>query len=920
MGFTMFGRYAIIAVSATLLGLPQLISGTVSGGEVPAPTCKAVSVNYITHSLPQQCLRTSRTQTVTVTATVSGSGGEGHSGVEPTTTTVTTVATTTRVLSKGLSFGKPNTNIEKSHASITTASTAINQSIPSSATAPVSSTPVPIEQLPKESDSDDSPLDTANFLSFEEWRAQNLAKAGQSTENFEYRVREPRNDPRAINNALDALGEDAEIELDFGFDSVPEYRIGRAERVATPAPAQTETLGGYSRSKDAGKTCKERFNYASFDCAATVHKTNPGSKGATAILVENKDNYMRNKCSQENKFFVVELCEDILVDTVVLANFEFFSSMFRTFRVSVSDRYPVKQNGWKDLGTFEARNTRQVQAFLIENPLIWARYLRVELLTHYGNEFYCPVSLLRVHGTTMMEEFKHQEELSRGEIEDDVREDVVPEAVAVGIQDIVITPAPTEAEKPVESYLEYTTTDLDETSAEIYEPNQDSVKRNLIDTPPPVCTPRALYDVYIFDPPRLAVCGVTHTSSTTLRTVRAHSEPETLINAGSISTASSKTVQSAPQASTKEHIAAAPSVQSLPQRETASTGIKSQAVSVTQEVKHNHPQQYHASPPPSPPSPPHAIPTTQESFFKTVHKRLQLLEQNATLSLQYIEDQSRILRDAFMKVEKRQMEKTAHFIQQLNTTFLIELLLYKQQYDQLWQSTVIALESQREQSEREMIAVSTRLTILADEMIFQKRMYQIQSVLLLITIGVVIFSRNGNLDTPLLQHMRTRSTLRMLDTPPSSPLPGVTISRAMSHRRHKSDDSITSPTFELSPPSPDDYMSPIESNESMPSGTQSSPATPSGTRPRRGWGHQFGPKLRVESKGRRWQRLPSPLGSAVGEDYDIKSPEDEEYERTMELDRETGLQTPEPSPEPEPERSSTQELTPETSSSGSSSS
>ncbi|KAI5849520.1 UNC-like C-terminal-domain-containing protein [Morchella snyderi] len=893
----MFGRYAIIAVSVVLLGLPQLISGAVPGGEVPAPTCKAVSVNYITHSLPQQCLRTSRTpQTVTITAIVSGSGGEGLSGVKPTTT----VATTTRVSSIGLSFGKLNTNIEKSHASIT-ASTTTNQSIPpSSATAPVSSTPVPIEQLPKESDSDDSPLDTANFLSFEEWRAQNLEKAGQSTENFEYRVREPRNDPRAINNALDALGEDAEIELDFGFDSVPEYQIGQAERAATPARAQTEALGGYSRSKDAGKTCKERFNYASFDCAATVHKTNPGSKGATSILVENKDNYMRNKCSQENKFFVVELCEDILVDTVVLANFEFFSSMFRTFRVSVSDRYPVKQNGWKDLGTFEARNTRQVQAFLIENPLIWARYLRVELLTHYGNEFYCPVSLLRVHGTTMMEEFKHQEELSRGEIEDDVREDVVPEAVAVGIQDISITPAPTEAEKP---------------------PNQDSAKKNLIDTPPPVCTPRAFYNVYIFEPPQLPVCGVIHTSSTTLRTVRAHSEPETLINAGSISTANSKTVQSAPQASIKEHIAAAPSVQSLPQRDTAPTTIKSQAVSVTQEVKHHHPQQqYHASPPPSPPSPPHAIPTTQESFFKTVHKRLQLLEQNATLSLQYIEDQSRILRDAFMKVEKRQMEKTAHFIQQLNTTFLTELLLYKQQYDQLWQSTVIALESQREQSEREMVAVSTRLTILADEMIFQKRMYQIQSVLLLITIGVVIFSRNGNLDTPLLQHMRTRSTLRMLDTPPSSPLPGATISRAMSHRRHKSDDSITSPTFEISPPSPDDYLSPIESNESMPSGTQSSPATPSGTRPRRSWGHQFGPKLRVEIKGRRWQRLPSPLGSTVGESYGIKSLEDEEYERTMGLDRDTELQTPEPSHEPEPERSPAQEVTPETSSSGSSSS
>jgi hypothetical protein len=34
------------------------------------------------------------------------------------------------------------------------------------------------------------------------------------------------------------------------------------------------------------------------------------------------------------------------------------------------------------------------------------RYLRIEFLAHYGNEFYCPVTLLRVHGTTMMEEYK----------------------------------------------------------------------------------------------------------------------------------------------------------------------------------------------------------------------------------------------------------------------------------------------------------------------------------------------------------------------------------------------------------------------------------------------------------------------------------------------------------------------------------
>ena len=39
-------------------------------------------------------------------------------------------------------------------------------------------------------------------------------------------------------------------------------------------------------------------------------------------------------------------------------------------------------------------------------PLIWARYSKIEIASHYGNEFYCPNSLVRVHGKTMMEEFK----------------------------------------------------------------------------------------------------------------------------------------------------------------------------------------------------------------------------------------------------------------------------------------------------------------------------------------------------------------------------------------------------------------------------------------------------------------------------------------------------------------------------------
>lgn len=870
----MVGRIAVALAAAVFgFGLSGTVDGAVSfasvvpGGERIMPTCKAVAVNYITHGLPQQCLRISRTSTVVSLASEI---------VEPSLIPVTAVS------HRGLNFGRPpNVSAEKpptTTAATTTATTTEASPAPLSSSTSNAEFTAPTDP-PKE---DDSPLDTANFLSFEEWRAQNLAKAGQSSDTFEPRTREPRRDPRANTNALDALGEDSEIELDFGFDSgnggAPEYRVSRSDKVATPSPAEP---GSRLRSKDAGKTCRERFNYASFDCAATVHKTNPGCKGPTSILLENKDSYMRNKCSQENKHFIVELCEDILVDTVVLANFEFFSSMFRTFRVSVSDRYPAKASGWKDLGTFQARNSRQVQAFLIENPLIWARYLKVELLTHYGNEFYCPVSLLRVHGTTMMEEFRYQEELARGEIEDDVSEELAPEAVAEIEVDVhMATPASTQEERPTESYPEYTAAPVEAMKDE-YESShvEKRVPHEMVDPKPAVCKSRANNGGLIFEPARLPVCGVVYTPSTTIQAVRSSSQLATVISAGSISSTmavSSQTTPSMSKPSSKDFISITPSAQSSSQQREATPAIpKPVSLSKPLDSYQQEPRQQQNSPSPSHPQPHPASPTTQESFFKTVHKRLSLLEQNATLSLQYIEDQSRILRDAFMKVEKRQMEKTTAFIEQLNSTFLTELKVYvrppsshpslphanlpqKDKYDQLWQSTVIALESQREQSERDMAAVSTRLTILADEMIFQKRMYQIQSFLLLITIGVVIFSRNSQLDKPLLQHMRSRSTnLRMIDTPPSSPL---------SMRRGGDVEGVQ---FELSSPPPEDYAARDEESPNSEGRMRGSLTTPNGTRTRRSWA-QFGPRLKVEGKSKRWQRLPSPLGSAgdAGDEFE----------------------------------------------------
>ena len=89
------------------------------------------------------------------------------------------------------------------------------------------------------------------------------------------------------------------------------------------------------------------------------------------------------------------------------------------------------------------------------------------------------------------------------------------------------------------------------------------------------------------------------------------------------------------------------------------------------------------------------------------------------------------------------MARVDTFLDRLNRTVLGELREVRTQYDQIWQSTVIALETQRDQSEREIVALGERLGLLADEVVFQKRMAIAQSALLLVCLVLVIFSSRG---------------------------------------------------------------------------------------------------------------------------------------------------------------------------------
>ncbi|NXE52675.1 SUCO factor, partial [Casuarius casuarius] len=159
------------------------------------------------------------------------------------------------------------------------------------------------------------------------------------------------------------------------------------------------TNGGQHSTK---KVQKNRNNYASVECGAKILAANPEAKSTSAILMENMDLYMLNPCSTKI-WFVIELCEPIQVKQLDIANHELFSSTPKDFLVSISDRYPT--NKWIKLGTFHARDERNVQSFPLDEQM-YAKYVKVELISHFGSEHFCPLSLIRVFGTSMVEEYE----------------------------------------------------------------------------------------------------------------------------------------------------------------------------------------------------------------------------------------------------------------------------------------------------------------------------------------------------------------------------------------------------------------------------------------------------------------------------------------------------------------------------------
>lgn len=705
--------------------------------------CDARTINYITHTLPQSCLTSS------------------WSSATP---------------SAANSTADVSSNVTTSDAPQSSSADAQSQS----------STPAATAEGEQQDAAGEEPAKP--FMSFEDWKEMMLRQTGQDPQALRSRNTQPRRADDRIPPDMGHAGLGEEDEISLNFDS---YLDNSGEQKHRPSGSDVETAGrggagqavvyeegrSVHRSKDAGKTCKERFSHSSFDAGATVLKSSPGAKNAKAILVENKDSYMLLECSAPRKFVIIELSDDVLIDTVVIANFEFFSSMVRLFRVSVSDRYPVKPDKWKEIGSFEARNSRDIQPFLVENPQIWAKYFRIEFLTHYGNEYYCPVSLIRVHGSRMLDSWKDPE---FGRDDDSHEEHEEPQPGLPSPEDE--SAKPRELEKPEETMVPTSTEKMP------YCEVDDPTKLFLT---PLVCVVsfNATTGRVPSQPDTSSIEGISASSqngstedrersgTSTPHVARAkYPSTEDATSSSSSSTASPSATPAISPSSPSSISSSSASTSS--NSTTPTTSSKTASASSTTSTTSSSTSTPAAKPPPASTVNPKtrttgttsnspASPIVQEGFFKAISKRLHQVESNLTLSLKYVEDQARHMSDTLHRTEQKQISKATLFLDNLNQTVLAELRSVREQYDQIWQSTVIALESQREQSNREIFALSTRLNLLADEVVFQKRMAIVQAVLLLSCLLLVIFSRGVSL--PYLAPFMDQASLASYDASASSP-------------------------------------------------------------------------------------------------------------------------------------------------------
>ncbi|KAF8547292.1 hypothetical protein OG21DRAFT_1501633 [Imleria badia] len=533
------------------------------------------------------------------------------------------------------------------------------------------------------------------LLSFEEWKSKQFHSGSQSVP-AKPQVETSDRDTLSKSNAqnADVPPIDVQLPLDLSY------------------PTSDDALPPHFRVP-----IVDRFDYANMDCSARVHTSHKSAKSASSILSSKKDKYLLSPCSADDQFVVVELCDDIRIDTVQLANFEFFSGVFKDFSVSVAKTYTGTNEGWTPAGTYRAKNVRGVQYFHTPTSLRdFYRYIRIDFHSHYGHEYYCPISLLRVYGLTHLEEWKWD----TWQVESQARlRDTASQQSLIAEHS-----ATSDATNP--SVVSNSDTNVSVTQVAAAE------NRSSVTSLPSLVEARTT---------PIPETASSQNSTSTYAQSRNFSEGGgTSIASSGDGVQQTMATQSAGIHSVTEAISSLSSMSSPP------SVVSPTPPTAEHPHLHSHDSEIHAfdpllSLPSIPPVPPSLQQTTHapspsqwsgESIYRTIMNRLTSLEANHSLYARYVEEQTAGVREVLRKLneEVRRLESVSRM------------------QAQMYQRTVHEWERQRLRLELEHGELLSRVNYLSDEVVLEKRLSIAQLCLLLAVLVFIGLTRGA----PPAQH------------------------------------------------------------------------------------------------------------------------------------------------------------------------
>ncbi|CAE6502437.1 unnamed protein product [Rhizoctonia solani] len=522
--------------------------------------------------------------------------------------------------------------------------------------------------------------DPANdLLPFEEWKARQLALSATETRTTDHYT------PTIVASLSDEPTPVAETTTGI---LVPVEGTGVPNIVPIPDFFPTEG----------------RFNYASMDCSARVHSADKSMKSASSILSSKKDKYMLAPCSTKDKDIVVELCDDIRVDTVQLANFEFFSGVFKDIAIYLARTNNPHSHklSWDLAGVFRAKNVRGVQTFRLYNlPYTFYRYIRIEFRSHYGKEYFCPVSLLRVYGLTQMEDWRIEEWKQEWQARR-------PELT------ISNEPAHDFPSPPTEESTRSGPQEVDGISAEVLHragPSEDTM-------------------------PGWSAINHTESSNSTLQandsgsSIPRNSSVDDRNPIHSNGTGGVHPLNSSPDGTDDARLAASDANAKTNGTKGAKTKAPGSASVATPLLRATH----IATPMPS---------TGGESIYRTIWNRLDMLERNSTLSLRYVEEQNQSVRQALRRLEEEVGRLRA---------------LTNREQQELQRSMRTVQQKQVEVGKRYEVLLEqvNALTEELDQLVLEKRLGIAQLCLLTTVLVFMALTRGSRAETHLLSGMGRR--------------------------------------------------------------------------------------------------------------------------------------------------------------------